>query len=94
MLDNQDAPIYICFMIEMQNINPPSDGDETMAKTIREQIEEKIKNQKAENNSPIRKIRCDQCNWSMGRRRRNAWGDTSYLRGQLAKHLAEAHPTN
>tara|TARA_R100001594_G_scaffold95974_1_gene130238 strand:+ start:590 stop:835 length:246 start_codon:yes stop_codon:yes gene_type:complete len=81
-------------MIEMQNINPPSDGDETMAKTIREQIEEKIKNQKAENNSPIRKIRCDQCNWSMGRRRRNAWGDTSYLRGQLAKHLAEAHPTN
>ena len=42
MLDIQDALIYICFMIEMQYINPPSDGEMKMETLKQQLIEEGI----------------------------------------------------
>ncbi len=67
-----------------------------MGKRIKEMLEKQIASQAKgsnaqHNSSPIRTVRCHLCDWYCQRRRRNGWGDTAYLRGQLNRHIAEAH---
>ena len=66
-----------------------------MAKSLQQVIKERqaSQDQQFRASSPIRTIVCPHCNWRAERRRKNAYGDTAYLNGLYAKHLAEYHPT-